>query len=63
MCKQCGKEYGRPQTLRGHVKTVHEGFRFKCTKKDCNEEFIRKDQLNVHMLEHEGKFKFICSIC
>ena len=63
VCKQCGKEYGRPQTLRGHVKTVHKGFRFKCTKKDCNEEFIWKDQLNVHMLEHEGKYKFICSIC
>ena len=58
VCRQCGKEYGRPQTLQGHVKTVHKDFRFKCTKKYCNEEFTQKDQLNVHMLEHEGKFKF-----
>ena len=46
-----------------HYKTVHEGYHFKCDREDCNLGFTCKDQLKVHLLEHDGKFQFICELC
>ena len=60
MCKICHKSYSQPPTLRGHYRTVHEGYCFKCNCEDCNQEFVCKDQLKVHILEYNGKYQFIC---
>ena len=62
-CKLCQKVYSRPQGLRSHVRSIHEGVHYKCTYQDCDESFKHKDQLNIHILGHQGKFMYICSIC
>ena len=61
-CKQCYKVYIRVNTLKGHVKMAHEGKHFCCSYENCDEKFLRKDDLNNHLLAHEGKFHFICHL-
>ena len=62
-CARNVAKASRPKTLRAHYKTVHEGHRYKCDHKDCNETLLQKYQLKVHLLEHDGKFQFICKLC
>ena len=61
-CKLCQKVYSIPQSLCGHVRSIHEGVSYKCTCQDCDKSSVCKDQLNVHILGHQGKFMYIYSV-
>ena len=60
-CETCFKPFTSKYTLQQHVE--HKGKRYKCTYNDCQEYFKCTDQLEVHIMKHEGKFKFECTIC
>ena len=62
-CSECGKIYSRANTLKGHINVVHKGKCYICTYENCKDSFLRKDDLNSHLLGHEGKYRFVCHIC
>ena len=62
-CEMCFKQFTSKYTLQQHVQVEHKGKRYACTYDDCREDFKCKDQLEVHLMKHEGKFKFECTIC
>ena len=45
-CKECDKSYAQAQTLRNHVKTVHEGKRYDCDA--CEKSFMQPKSLKHH---------------
>ena len=45
-CKECDKSYAQAQTLRNHVKTVHEGKRYDCDV--CEKSFMQPKSLKHH---------------
>lgn len=45
-CFQCFKKFTRKESLKIHVRAVHEGQKFLC--KNCNKEFARKEALKKH---------------
>ena len=64
-CHQCGKSYERPDTLRYHVKTVHENRKdtkiYKCDQ--CEKTTVgRLDHLKTH-LKNVHKRHFYCKKC
>ena len=34
-----------------------------CTYDNCDKTFLRHDQLKIHLLNHKGKFYYICETC
>ena len=63
VCDKCGKSFASKYALATHIDIEHHGKHFKCTYADCDEVFKRKDQLNIHLMKHEGGAIFICSAC
>ena len=63
LCSVCNKEFTRPQVLKEHVLTIHEGKKKPCSI--CNREFSTSKSLKWHILSvHEGKAgPHSCSIC
>ena len=63
LCSVCNKEFTRPQVLKEHVLTIHEGKKKPCSI--CNREFSTSKSLKWHILSvHEGKTgPHTCSIC
>ena len=59
-CVDCGKLCNTPETLRHHAYDHSLGDRFSC--KHCNEKFVFKSYLKVHLLKHKGKATFRCQI-
>ena len=59
----CFKQFTSKYTLQQHVQVEHKDKMYACTYDDCKEDFKHKDQLEVHLMKHEGKFKFECTIC
>ena len=47
-CGQCGKTFCNSSAVRKHVKTIHEGFKFKCDL--CQKEFRSSSSLYNHRL-------------
>ena len=62
-CQMCFKQFTSKYTLQQHVQVEHKDKMYACTYDDCKEDFKHKDQLEVHLMKHEGKFKFECTIC
>ena len=63
ICAQCGKSYSAIGTLKTHMEVEHGDKRFECTFEGCTSQFKRKDQLAVHIMQHEGTYKFTCNVC
>ena len=60
-CKDCGKTFSRHPRLRDHIKTVHEGFVFKCETCGDDKTFASQGSLNEHMKRiHSGGYTFKC---
>ena len=51
-CNECGKIYSRANTLKGHINVVHKGKCYIFTYENCKDSFLRKDDLNLHLLGH-----------
>ena len=50
-CSLCGKNFSLKDTLRQHIKNVHEKKRpYKCEISFCNADFTKKRGLDKHML-------------
>ena len=59
-CKICKKYFSSESSPFTHMR-IHAIYTYSCPL--CQRKFIDKDQLEVHMLRHEGKRFFSCSRC
>ena len=62
-CPHCERKFTKKSELNDHVKTVHEGVRFKCTFPDCGKVFSWRRSLQYHARQHDGEYKHMCEIC
>ena len=61
-CNECKKTYVKPNSVRIHISSVHEGNRPMCTM--CAKTFCHKNALQKHMTEvHEKKIVARCDKC
>ena len=60
-CDQCDKTFKTKESLRLHVKSVHEGVVFKCTK--CDRSYGNLDNLKRHIGGVHDGIIFKCDIC
>ncbi len=64
LCCHCGKAFTQKGALRRHIQVIHnEEKPYKCSFENCNAAFSRKNSLNVHCVEHTGKYPFTCTLC
>ena len=62
-CDKCGKDFGSGQTLKKHIKVVHEGF-VPYTCEHCQKGFNLKGLLRDHILMvHKGINPYVCEFC
>ncbi len=66
ICSQCGRSFLNTNTLRRHVRKIHEGKytnRYRC--KVCGKGFEAKCYLKRHMKVHDPdrEKEFVCEIC
>ena len=63
ICPTCGKTFKRPETMRNHIKSVHEGLKeYKCEV--CFKEFSLSGNLWTHIRSvHEKQRDFKCDQC
>ena len=58
----CNRAFSQTGDLKKHIKTVHEGIRYRCDK--CNKDFSDENYLKKHIAAiHEGLSKHKCDIC
>ncbi|KAK9509161.1 hypothetical protein O3M35_006539 [Rhynocoris fuscipes] len=62
VCDLCGKKFNRKPRLNEHVKFFHLGAKpYECVH--CIKTFIRKEDLNRHLVIHSGVKAHQCPIC
>lgn len=58
----CGKTFSRPQDLKRHTKSVHQGVKFPCHVKGCTKVFTWQSDLIRHTKsEHQG-VRYSCPV-
>ena len=64
-CDLCGKKYSGSNSLRSHLKKVHENlFRFQCDYPECNIKFKASGQALRHVYLHSAELKvWRCTAC
>ena len=60
-CDECGKTFGRKDTLKRHKDSAHEVSVFACLF--CDKRFSRKDSLLKHSLKHLSGPVYECTLC
>ena len=61
-CADCTKVYLRPENLKMHITTVHEGHTFICDK--CGAQFLSKTGLQGHIkVQHNKEHRHTCITC
>jgi hypothetical protein len=67
--EQCPWRFATPSDLKRHIDVVHLGLEeHECNHIDdetgvkCDKRFGRKDQLDNHMMDHTGEFRFVCKL-
>lgn len=61
VCHFCGQSFSKSESLKQHVKTVHEEFKLVCHY--CGKKFSRKARLQEHLQYHTGQMEFTCHVC
>ncbi|KAK6635370.1 hypothetical protein RUM44_000621 [Polyplax serrata] len=61
VCHMCGQTFGKPESLKQHVRTVHEELKMVCHY--CGKKFSRKARLQEHLQHHTGQMDFTCHVC
>ncbi|TRY62792.1 hypothetical protein TCAL_12062, partial [Tigriopus californicus] len=56
-CEQCGKEFSQKQTLRIHIKRVHQGISVSHPCKDCGKTMASQSSLYKHKRKFHGFVK------
>ena len=58
-----GKSFSRPDRLKKHIHTVHEGYKdYKC--ESCSKSFSHSQSLKTHIYTiHEGHKDYKCESC
>ena len=63
-CDRCGKKYTEPQSLRNHIKTIHEGIRKPSTCPICLLTFETYAKMQRHRtMKHAQGEKYECKLC
>ena len=63
-CDRCGKKYTEPQSLRNHIKTIHEGIRKPSTCPVCLLTFETYAKMQRHRtMKHAQGEKYECKLC
>ena len=60
-CKSCDKNFAHPNSLKTHIKTIHEGIIFKCDS--CEKIYSLKQSLKIHKESVHEKIRFDCDLC
>ena len=60
-CKSCDKKFAHPNSLKTHIKTIHEGIIFKCDS--CEKSYSLKQSLKIHKESVHEKIRFDCDLC
>ncbi|XP_072013886.1 uncharacterized protein [Amphiura filiformis] len=64
VCLECGKKFPESKYLTKHrYRHRNEFVTYRCTHKNCDFTFNRKDRLISHIQVHKGKKKFQCNVC
>ena len=61
-CDQCDQRFTAKESLKKHVRRVHEGVRYRCD--DCADTFDSKDKLKEHWnISHSTDEELKCKVC
>ena len=61
---ECGKRFRLEKHLKEHRDTIHLNIKnHDCQWPGCEESFLRKSQLNVHILKYHSNARFSCDQC
>ncbi|ONI35730.1 hypothetical protein PRUPE_1G551600 [Prunus persica] len=60
-CQECGVSFRKPAHLKQHMQSHSLERPYICSVDDCHSSYRRKDHLNRHLLQHQGKL-FKCPI-
>ncbi|GFO08042.1 Zinc finger protein zxdc [Plakobranchus ocellatus] len=65
-CEICGKEFAKEIGLVRHKKRIHGVDQLayhKCPYQDCDEQFVKKEKLEIHLCKHSPERRLFCEKC
>ena len=60
-CEQCSKTYSYNDSLKNHIRAIHEGLTFACSQ--CDFETAKESNLKVHIRIQHELVRYACNQC